>query len=132
MLWDAFNRTENHVVRTTIKKRNCFLTTAGSTSSEPTYTHTFTSSCYEAVILCLENNSSISSPLSQTDPRFSKRFLKGFISKVRRTSDRSTSSPIHCGTCHLQSAHREDFALLFTSLRNTLIFKSQLFTFLTL
>lgn len=36
MLWDAFNRTENPVVRTTIKKRNFFAATACSNSSEPT------------------------------------------------------------------------------------------------
>lgn len=47
---------------------------------------------------CLENNSSISSPLSQTDPRFSKRFLKGIVSKARGTSGRFTSSPVHRGT----------------------------------
>lgn len=46
VLWDAFNRTESPVVRTTIKKRNCFLTSACSISIEPTYTHIFTSSHY--------------------------------------------------------------------------------------
>lgn len=46
MLWDAFNRTESPVVRTTIKKRNCFLTSACSISIEPTGTHIFTPSHY--------------------------------------------------------------------------------------
>lgn len=81
---------------------------------------------------CLENNSSISSPLSQTDPRFSKRFLKGFVSKARGTSDRFTRSSVHCGARHLGSGHREGFALLFTSLRDTLIFESVIHFFDTL
>lgn len=90
----AFNKRENAVVRTTIKKRNCFLTTArSSVSSELTNTHLHPPAIKPEYRV--ENNSSSSSPLSKTDPRFSKRLLQGSVSKTRETSQGFTSSPMY-------------------------------------
>lgn len=126
----AFKKRENAAVFTTIKKRNSFLTTVCcSISSKLTNMHLHPSTTKPEQ--SVENISSRSSPLPETDPRFSKGLLQGSQQNKGDLRGIYKFSHAHCGTCHLQGALREDFAPLFTTLRDALIVKAQFCAFLT-